>query len=169
MSSDYNPRRSRRLRKDKRADLRPSWSWLAIPLLVIGVVAGLWWGLYSPSETSKEPTPTPTPTRIQRSQPSPTATMAVLFHTPTVASSPTPTVIAGLGVGRTAKVVASDGLNLRAGAGANEDFVRTMAVGTVVTVVGGPTEADGLTWWQVKDDQGSVGWCVGEWLELSLP
>ena len=169
MSSGYNPRRSRKLRKDKRTDLRPSWSWLAIPLLVVGVVVGLWWGLYSPSESSEQTVPTLTPTAIQRPRPSATATMVVVIHTPTPAPTPTATVVAGIGTGRTVKVTASDGLNLRAGPGANKDLIRTMPVGTVLTVEGGPAQADGHTWWQVKDDQGNVGWCVEEWLEMSLP
>jgi cytoskeletal protein RodZ len=169
MASDLDPRRSRKLKKSKRPDLRPSWSWLAIPLLVIGAVFGLWWGLYSPSESAREPTPTPTPTRIQRPQPSPTPTMAVLFDTPTVAPSATPTVVASIGTGRTVKVAASEGLNMRAGAGSNQDLVKTMPDGTILAVMGGPVEADGHTWWQVRDSEGSVGWCAEDWLELSLP
>jgi len=171
MSSDHNPRRSRRLRSEKRADLRPSWSWLAIPLLIVGVVAGLWWGLYSPSESSKEAEPTPTPTRIQRPQPSPTATMAVLFHTPTIAPSPTATVVTEIGVGVNAKVVNTDGagLNMRIAAGSNQDLVATVVDGEILKVLAGPLEADGYKWWQVRDSKDHVGWVAGEWLELSLP
>lgn len=169
MASDLNPRRSRTPRKEKRAELRPTWSWLAIPLLVIGAVFGLWWGLYSPSESSTEPTPTPTPTRMQRPRPSPTPTMAVLFDTPTVAPTATATVMAGIGTGQTVRVSASDGLNLRAAAGSNQDLVKTMPDGTILAIVSGPVEADGHSWWQVRDSEGSVGWCAEEWLELSLP
>ncbi len=171
MSSDHRPRRSRKLRKDKRADLRPSWSWLAIPLLVIGVVVGLWWGLYSPSESTREVVPTLTPTAIQRPRSSPTATMAVLFHTPTVAPTRTPTILAEIAVGSEVKVINTDGagLNMRVAAGSNQDLVTTASDGEVLKVLAGPLEADGFKWWQVRDSENKVGWVAGEWLELSLP
>ncbi|MFH1927852.1 MAG: SH3 domain-containing protein [Chloroflexota bacterium] len=171
MSSDRNPRRSRKLRSEKRADLRPSWSWLAIPLLIIGVVAGIWWGLYSPSESPEEPVLTPTPTRIQRPQPSPTATMAVLFHTPTIAPSPIATVVTEIGAGINVKVVNTDGagLNMRVAAGSNHDLVTTVGDGEILKVLAGPMEADGHKWWQVRDSEDNIGWVAGEWLELSLP
>ena len=47
--------------------------------------------------------------------------------------------------------------------------MKTMPDGTILAVTGGPVEADGHTWWQVRDSEGSVGWCAEEWLELSLP
>jgi hypothetical protein len=36
--------------------------------------------------------------------------------------------------------------------------------GTVVTIIGGPQQADGLQWWQisVNDAQGGTGWVVDQ-------
>jgi hypothetical protein len=37
--------------------------------------------------------------------------------------------------------------------------------GTILTVLEGPVEADGYTWWQVQDEQGNSGWSAERNLE----
>lgn len=73
-----------------------------------------------------------------------------------------------LAVGRTAFVRAdAEALNVRerpGTVGANAVVV-TLQPGTGVEIIGGPTVADGLTWWQVR--AASVeGWSAGQWLEV---
>ncbi len=67
-----------------------------------------------------------------------------------------------LSVGITAQVFASDGdkLNVRDGAGINYNRVTRLESGTIVEIIGGPTEADGYRWWQIRTDSGVVGWSV---------
>ena len=54
-------------------------------------------------------------------------------------------------------------VNLRATPGwrnkAPDDVLAELAPGHRVEVLAGPTQADGLTWWQVRDPEGGiVGW-----------
>jgi hypothetical protein len=70
--------------------------------------------------------------------------------------------------GRTAYVTeASGGLNVRAQPGTAPDnqIVFSLAPGTAVEVIGGPANADGFVWWQVRGPTGE-GWCAGQYLEL---
>ena len=60
-------------------------------------------------------------------------------------------------------VVADGDLNLRAEAGLGGAIQDQLATGTAATVVGGPTAADGYTWYQL-DVNGISGWSAGEFL-----
>src|SRR5262245_31111690 len=58
------------------------------------------------------------------------------------------------------------GLNVRSGPGTNYSLVGSLSDGTVVKITGGPTSANGYTWWQ--HDHG--GWSAGNWLvDTSCP
>jgi len=169
-------------------DLWPKWMWVAVPVLVVVVVAGLWWAIFSPGEPKVTPTPSPTP-RVVRTQPTqgptvqgtlpaetavPTATrpsIIVATFTPSVQAVVTPPSAAtqpaaGLAIGSKAKVTGTggSGLNMRAGAGTGHARVKTLPEGTVVEVIGGPKEANSYTWWQVRDDGGTSGWVVSKFL-----
>jgi len=39
----------------------------------------------------------------------------------------------------------------------------------VLEVVGGPQDADGFTWWQLKDVDGSIGWAAEQYLAPTAP
>ncbi len=182
MSLDSSPRPSR---GGPRQDLWPKWMWVAVPVLVVVVVAGLWWAIFSPPDTSL-PTPSPTATmRLIRTQPTQeptkfqtlpageaTSTRQVLdvsTFTPTPPSIVTPAGGAtaeaeGLGIGAEVKVDASAGLNMRAGAGTGHARIKTLANGTLLEVIGGPKDANGFTWWQVRDPAGATGWVVSKYL-----
>jgi len=165
--------------------------WIAVPVLVVVVVAGLWWAIFSPSEAAtSEPTPTAT-MRIIREQPTqgptlqstlpalePTATRPVLplptfTNAPAAVSTPTSSTqietAASLSVGSQAKVVGTggSGLNVRSGAGMGNARVKTLPDGTAVEVIGGPKDADGFTWWQIRDQAGVTGWVASKYLEAS--
>ena len=61
------------------------------------------------------------------------------------------------------------GLNLRNGPGENFSVLRALPEGTQMSVVGGPTLANGMTWWNLTDSQGT-GWsAVAEWLTPLTP
>jgi hypothetical protein len=47
-----------------------------------------------------------------------------------------------------------DGLNLRRTAGPEGEKLATLLQGSQVTVIGGPTQVNGTTWWQVKVAEG---------------
>jgi len=170
-------------------DLWPKWMWIAVPVLVIVVVAGLWWAIFSDSGPAT-PTATPTPTMKAIYSPptqmppvqktlvlTPTETVAlptliIPTFTPTVEGVTTPTAEAstgdasGLGVGVKAKVTGTggSGLNMRAGAGTGHARVKTLGDNTVVEIIGGPKEANGFTWWQVRDETGTTGWVASKYL-----
>lgn len=171
---------------DSAQTLWPKWMWVAVPVLVVVVVAGLWWAIFSgDSEPETSPTTTPTsaviapqptqgPTLVRTLPPVfPTATEAVELPTvapPTASMVETPpvapTIQGGLAVGDNATVSGTSGvLNMREGAGTEFKVIGSLREGTVVEIIGGPREADGYIWWQVRTDSGTVGWAAGEWLK----
>ncbi|MBW4436143.1 MAG: SH3 domain-containing protein [Pleurocapsa minor GSE-CHR-MK-17-07R] len=77
--------------------------------------------------------------------------------------SPTPITI---NIGSTVSVNA-DSLNVRAGAGTDQELLFTASLGTLLRVVDGPRSATGLTWWQVQNpaDPSQIGWAASEFLD----
>lgn len=70
------------------------------------------------------------------------------------------------GAGGHATVV--DGpVNLRSGAGIGNDVVTVLQTGDTLTITGGPTSADGYSWYAVQTATGSTGWVAGEFLQKS--
>ena len=107
--------------------------------------------------------PTATPTIIVRPTftPVPTATPT---PSPTPTPLPAPTEIA---VGGYVRV--KDGVNFRTDPKTTGQLIRTLADGVVLEVIGGPTAADNLTWWQLKDVDGSIGWAASQYLVPIAP
>ncbi len=62
-----------------------------------------------------------------------------------------------------------DGLNIRATASTSSDILTTVAQGTALTVVGGPAEGNGLTWWNVQTAGGVTGWAAAQFLAKPAP
>jgi hypothetical protein len=81
--------------------------------------------------------------------------------------SPTPETIA---VGK--RVVVTDaedsGLNVRTGPGLDNEVRFIADNGETFTVIGGPTQADSLTWWQVQNplDTSETGWAAASYLQV---
>jgi hypothetical protein len=74
----------------------------------------------------------------------------------------------GLAPGRTAYVRGDAvALNVRARPGMAPDNpeIFVLAPGTALEIVGGPVEADGFTWWQIRGPTGE-GWSAGQYLEV---
>lgn len=178
-------------RSGSNQDLWPKWMWVAVPVLVVVVVAGLWWAIFSDAGLSEEtatPTPTVKPLPAQPTQaptlvktlPAPvqsTPTAMILptlpTFTPTTVVVTTPTVErsaetqGGMVKGAKLKVVGTGklGLNMRSNAGTTHARVKTLPEGSVVEIVGeSPIEANGFTWYQIRDEAGTTGWVAGRFL-----
>jgi hypothetical protein len=165
-------------------DVWPKWMWVAAPVLIVFIVAGLWWAVFSPMEPGgRTATPTPTSrlvtdpitkTPTEASPPGvlpPTPTLALLptlpLPTPTTAAPAAPTVAPttaaptfSIGAKAVVQGTGASGLNVRAGAGTGHARVKTLPDGAVLEIIGGPKEADGYTWYQVRDEVGATGWAV---------
>lgn len=55
-------------------------------------------------------------------------------------------------------------INLRSAAGTSASVVTILNVGATGTILGGPTIANGYTWWQIRTSGGSTGWCIEDGL-----
>jgi len=53
---------------------------------------------------------------------------------------------------------------MRSGAGTGHARVKTLRDGAILKVIGGSKEANGYTWWEVRDEAGTTGWVASEWL-----
>jgi Bacterial SH3 domain len=83
--------------------------------------------------------------------------------------SPTPVNIA---VGLDVVIDAEEsGVNVRSGAGIANTRLFVAPNGTIFRVIGGPAQADGLTWWQIQNtvDVNQTGWAAAAYLEVLLP
>lgn len=127
-------------------------------------------------------TAAPSPTFDAQAPPEPTATSNLLpadgnsgplptfaLEGPTlppVILSPTPVTIS---IGQTV-VVTEDQLRLRSAAGLDGELISYLALGTRFTVIGGPQQASGLTWWQVENPTQPMvrGWVAGDYLEPEI-
>jgi hypothetical protein len=135
------------------------WGCLVMLLGIIGltVVAGVW--LFTKPASSPEG---PRPTAIVWTvTPSPTPTLA---PTPT----PVPVLPGQIGVGFRVTVMGTGGagLSIRADAGTSAERVHVATEGEVLLVVGGPQDADGYTWWFLRDevDPAREGWAAQNFL-----
>ena len=128
-----------------------------ILLLVVAFV-------FSRRSAQPEPTPTvmvvtPTATLIPR----PTATPLVdATDTPEAAATPATSPSAPpsdtIGVGGYVRVSAAAGLSFREDPSTGGTLIQVLDSGSILEVVGGPEEADGYTWWQLRRDDGKEGW-----------
>jgi uncharacterized protein YgiM (DUF1202 family) len=58
--------------------------------------------------------------------------------------------------------LSGDRLNVREDAGRSFEIVTQLEQGAVVTILGGPVEADDFRWWQIRTDDGLEVWAVDE-------
>jgi len=89
---------------------------------------------------------------------------------PTVALTPTPQPLppGGIGVGARVRILGTGvaGLSIRAEPSTAGDRIHVAEDGGILLIVGGPQEADGYTWWLVRDeaDADREGWAVEDYL-----
>lgn len=128
---------------------------LAVAVVALLAVAGAVWlgGRNGNLALSTAPTSVATgvPTRVARATPTRAPTAAPTF-------SPQP----ALAVGGRARVVNLNGapLRVREGPGAQARLVARIPENSEVTLLEGPTEADGYVWWRVQAGE-IAGWCAG--------
>jgi len=138
------------------------------------------------------PRPAPTPTAaivelpVQQQTPAtggpaaePTVSTLALLPTGTTAPAPTPTFTptpqpgTALAKNQPARITTPDGLNVRSNPSTTGELLLRLGDGQRVTVLDGPVEGEGFTWWQIDDGGGNVGWAVQgdgetEWLSPRL-
>lgn len=104
--------------------------------------------------------------------PRPTAIIWTITPSPVPPQAPTPTppVLApgqiGVGIRVTVVGTGGAGLSIRAEASTSAERVNVAADGEVLMVVGGPKQADGYTWWFLRDelDPTREGWAAQDYL-----
>jgi uncharacterized hydrophobic protein (TIGR00271 family) len=106
---------------------------------------------YTPRPTA---TPSPTPTATSTPTPSPTPTFT---STPTPTPTPTPILAEVGGTG-------GQGVWIYRQPGLKGGKIGALRDGAVLTVVGGPVEADGYTWIEVIDPRGRLAWVPDRYL-----
>ena len=160
--------------------------WLRILLAVslIWLIPTLACGSFAPRPT---PTPTlpPAPDQIDQGavlgepsvQPVPTPIASTPVDTPTPAPTatftPTPVPGTALSSGQPARITAPAGLNYRDAPNTGATLLGQFGTGQRVNVLEGPVSAEGYTWWNLDDGQGSVGWAADgddttEWISPRL-
>ncbi|HSJ57169.1 MAG TPA: SH3 domain-containing protein [Anaerolineae bacterium] len=154
----------------------PPWALLAILVaIIIALCAGLILVVQAIRGGGDEtPTPAPTATRAAiptftpqpvapTSQTPPTATVVLPVSTPEGTAAP-----AEIGPGALVVVQGTQGsgLNLRTEPGTGAQVVINVREGTVLTVIEGPEEADGYTWWRMRAPGGEEGWGAANWIAL---
>lgn len=85
------------------------------------------------------------------------------FTPPPATQAANPSIGSALQVGDAAYVLLGggiDALRLRNQPSTSGGVVQLMPNATPVTVIGGPTNADGFTWWQLRTPDGNVGWAA---------
>jgi uncharacterized hydrophobic protein (TIGR00271 family) len=110
------------------------------------------------STATQTPAPTASPTSRPTSTPTPSPTQTA---TPTETATPEPTPAPILAeVGGTG----GQGVWMYRQPGLKGGKITAWRDGTVLTIIGGPVEADGYVWIQVVDPKGRVGWIPDRYL-----
>lgn len=103
-------------------------------------------------------TPTIDPNSVAVETPTPAPVVEVATNTPIPTPTPVVQTTTGLAAGQPALVTAPNGLNMRDNASPSGALLIQLATNQRVTVVEGPVEAAGFTWWKVDDGAGRIGW-----------
>lgn len=175
---------SRRINRAQRGgapDMRSLGVRVLLSLLLIGLLASFIMLVWQPLG-SRSPSPTPTvlaaegapvvlPTFTPGPPPTPLATATTVAAAPGESEvTPAPAAQGEIAVGVTAVVANTEnqGVNMRREASTSAEIVQLLAEGTALSVVAGPTEADGFTWWQVKLADGDLtGWVAAPFLQVA--
>jgi hypothetical protein len=113
------------------------------------------------------PTPLPPTATVQGVLPDEPTLPAETIDQPVVTSEPTADVPEGeIAVGSSVVVAAESGLFLRSQPQVGENALTLMQDGTSLVVIGGPTDDGDFVWWQLRMEDGTEGWAVGEYLQI---
>ena len=102
----------------------------------------------------------------------PTAVVWTTTPTPVLTAAPTPTpapILPGtIEVGTRVEVIGTGGagVSIRVEARTNGERLDVANEGDTLLIVGGPEEADGYTWWFLRDESNAAreGWAVSDYL-----
>ena len=172
-----DPEKEDKPQAKRRGVALPPWALLAIlAAIVIVLCVSLVLIIRAIGGGGDDETPMPADTEAtQVVLPTPTWTLV-----PIIVDSPTPTVtlpeegtvvptpFTEIAVGATVLIqgTGGGGLNLREQPSTYSARVGSAKEGSELTVLEGPTDADGYTWWKVKTPDGTEGWGAGNWLVL---
>lgn len=140
--------------------------WLALAAVLIIAIFLILKGC-GPQESTPSPATQPTTTVTSapglETQPTFTPTAAVVATAvPEPAATPEPLPAPAVSFQEGDAVSVGDtggaGMRLRTGPGLNYITAEILPDGVRLTVVGGPEEADGITWWRLETEEGNVGW-----------
>jgi len=149
-------------------DVRASfWQWGCLALLIGGILLVILTGMWLFSRPSTPP-----------SGPRPTAIVWTASPTPTPTSTPTPTppptslsppTEIGIGVRVQVSGTGAAGLSIRARASTSAERLGVAAEGETFIVAAGPTQADDLMWWFLRDeaDPQREGWAAADYLVIA--
>lgn len=192
-ATSETPRKRKRDERGTSPFYLPAWSVALMLLLVFGIAAGivtlvLMLGGQAapggeprviiitavPSATSDQPpTEAANPVTIQDTNSGgngsvPLPNFALEGPTlPPIILSPTPlSITMGSPV-----LVNAEGLNVRPEPGLDNTPLFNAALGEGFTIVGGPLQAAGLTWWEIQspDDPSRRGWAAADYLDVFAP
>lgn len=100
----------------------------------------------------------------------PTATpYAAPTDTPIPAVQPPAGNNSPIAVGARVKIVDTgpNGLNFRKTPSRTGEKIRSLPEGSVYDVIGGPQNADGLVWWELRDPSDNItGWGAGDYMQV---
>jgi hypothetical protein len=115
-----------------------------------------------PAESAPTPTAnvvTPTATLAPRPTLTPVAPATVTSGTGATEEVLTPAPPADtISVGGFVRVIAQAGLSFRQSPSTNGALIVILDAGSTLEVIGGPQEADGYVWWQLRTEDGREGW-----------
>jgi uncharacterized protein YgiM (DUF1202 family) len=161
---------------------------MVLPAVLVGAAAVGWVVVFSPRQpassasvpsrpvmTRAVPTQAPTlwGTAAYPTETPGTRGTALATFTGTPPGVMTPTAgtgvdTGGLEVGGSAVVAGTgtSGLNMRSEASVSSQHILTLREGTVVELVDGPLRDNQYVWWKVRDESGTSGWVVAEYLTV---
>jgi uncharacterized protein YkwD/SH3-like domain-containing protein len=127
-----------------------------------------------PASTSTPNVPTATSTKAPATRvtattpvtPAATITPTAVTPTPTPTKAPTP-----IGPATREVYVNSDGVNLRAAPGTNENVLQVLTQGSHLIALDQPTapDASGIAWQNVRTNDGRSGWVAAQLLSAATP
>jgi hypothetical protein len=127
--------------------------------IILTIVGGIWLFAKNPSAPAG-----PRPTAVVRTTtPTPVPTTA-----PTPTPNPATALSGAIAVGTRVEIVGTGevGLSIRAEAHTNGERLDVATEGEMLLIVAGPEEADGYTWWFLRDESNAAreGWAVEDYL-----
>ena len=108
----------------------------------------------------------------------PTPTVKLVENEPTESSLTSPTLLTSpildnsqkqFSIGATVVVTGTgkDRLALRSDPGPHYSRIKLIKDGSTLTIIDGPVDADGFTWWKVRTQEGTDGWAVSDYLAIA--